>query len=95
MLAKIWNASNHGLVGSLPSILEVRSMAISSDLIYVGCKAGTVEIWDRKKQQNRVEILQTGTNDKVLCMALNANEDVLVIGTSTGQIQVKFTSTTQ
>ncbi|KAJ6435401.1 hypothetical protein OIU84_000568 [Salix udensis] len=62
-------------------------MAISSDLIYMGCKAGSVEIWDRKKQQSRVEILQTGTNDKVLCMALNANEDVLVIGTSTGQIQ--------
>ncbi|KAG5225691.1 E3 ubiquitin-protein ligase [Salix suchowensis] len=84
---KIWNASNYDLVGSIPSILEVRCMAISSDLIYMGCKAGSVEIWDRKKQQSRVEILQTGTNDKVLCMALNANEDVLVIGTSTGQIQ--------
>uniref|UniRef100_A0A6N2KKZ7 Uncharacterized protein n=1 Tax=Salix viminalis TaxID=40686 RepID=A0A6N2KKZ7_SALVM len=84
---KIWNASNYDLVGSLPSLLEVRCMAISSDLIYMGCKAGSVEIWDRKKQQSRVEILQTGTNDKVLCMALNANEDVLVIGTSTGQIQ--------
>ncbi|KAJ6731487.1 RING-TYPE E3 UBIQUITIN TRANSFERASE, partial [Salix purpurea] len=84
---KIWNASNYDLVGSLSSILEVRCMAISSDLIYMGCKGGSVEIWDRKKQQSRVEILQTGTNDKVLCMALNANEDVLVIGTSTGQIQ--------
>jgi WD40 repeat protein len=65
----------------------VRAVAISSDLIYLGCKGGTVEIWGREKN-NRVEILQTGTNGKVNCMVLDGNEEVLVIGTSDGQIQV-------
>lgn len=62
-------------------------MAVSSELIYLGCKGGTVEIWGREKQ-NRVETLQTGTNGKVLCMALDDDEDFLVIGTSDGQIRV-------
>lgn len=86
---KIWNATNYGMISSLPTTSEVRAMAISSDLIYLGCKAGTVEIWDKKKQ-NRIEMLQTGANGKVLCMALDVNDEVLVIGTSDGQIQVKI-----
>lgn len=81
-MAKVWNASNYRLVGSLPSILEV----VSSELIYLGCKMGTVEIWCKDKL-SRVETLQTGTNGKVLCMAVNG-EEVLVIGTSAGCIQV-------
>lgn len=63
-------------------------MAISSELIYLGCKRGTVEIWSREKL-NRIDTLQTGTNSRVLCMALDANEEVLVFGTSDGQIQVR------
>ena len=47
-----------------------------------------MEVWDQKKH-TRIEILQTRTNGKVLCMALDANEEVLVIGTSDGRIQVK------
>lgn len=75
------------MIGSLPTMVDVRAVAISSDLIYLGCKRGTVEIWEREKN-NRVEILQTGTNGKVNCMVLDGNEEVLVIGTSDGQIQV-------
>ena len=62
-------------------------MVVSSELIYLGCKKGTVEIWGREKH-NRIDTLQTGTNCKVLCMALDANEEVLVVGTSDGQVQV-------
>ena len=76
------------MVGSLPTTSEVRSMAISSELIYLGCKGGIVEVWDQKTH-TRFEILQTRTNGKVLCMTLDANEEVLVIGTSDGLIQVK------
>lgn len=76
------------MVGSLPTTSEVRSMVISSELIYLGCKGGIVEVWDLKKQ-TRIEILQTGTNGKVLCMSLDPNEEVLVTGTSEGRIQVK------
>lgn len=47
-----------------------------------------MEVWDLKKQ-TRIEILQTGTNGKVLCMSLDPNEEVLVTGTSEGRIQVK------
>lgn len=83
---KIWNNSNYSMVGSLQTGLEVRAMAVSSELIYLGCKGGAVEIWDKKKY-NRVETLQTGTNSRVLCMALDSNEEILVIGTSDGQIQ--------
>ncbi|CAN6540986.1 unnamed protein product [Malus baccata var. baccata] len=83
---KIWNAANFNLVGSLPTTLEVRAMAISSELIYLGGKGGSVEIWDRNKQ-NRIDTLQTGTNCKILCLALDANEDVLVTGTSDGRIR--------
>ncbi|ONH98058.1 hypothetical protein PRUPE_7G226000 [Prunus persica] len=83
---KIWNAANFSMVGFLPTTLEVRTMAISSELIYLGGKGGSVEIWDREKQ-NRIDTLQTGTNCKVLCLALDANEEVLVTGTSDGRIR--------
>ncbi|KAK8980025.1 hypothetical protein V6N11_061245 [Hibiscus sabdariffa] len=83
---KIWSTKNHNMVGSLPTTSEVRCMTISSELIYLGCKGGIVEVWDQKKQ-TRIEILQTGTNCKVLCMTLDPNEEVLVTGTSDGRIQ--------
>ncbi|KAL8102427.1 putative E3 ubiquitin-protein ligase LIN-1 [Apium graveolens] len=83
---KIWSASNYDIVGSVPSTLEVRSMVVSSDLIYLGCKGGIVEVWCRKKL-DRIETLETGTNGKILSMALDSDEEVLVIGTSDGRIQ--------
>lgn len=86
-LVKIWRASNYEMVGSLTTTNEVRAMAISSELVYLGCKGGIVEIWDHKKY-NRVETLQTGTNGKVLSMDIDESEQLLVIGTSDGKIQV-------
>lgn len=86
---KIWSASSNSMVGSLPSTSEVRAMASSSDLIYLGCKGGIVEVWCKKKH-NKVETLQTGTNAKVISMAVSSNEDLLVIGTSDGKIQVIY-----
>ncbi|PWA98838.1 armadillo-like helical [Artemisia annua] len=83
---KVWNASNYNLVQSVTLASEVRTMAISSDMIYMGCKGGTVEVWCRKKL-SRKETLQTGTNCRVICMALDSNEDFLVVGTSDGRIQ--------
>ncbi|KAJ0031553.1 hypothetical protein Pint_13215 [Pistacia integerrima] len=88
-VVKIWSASNYAMVGSLPTTCEVRAMAVSSELVYLGCKGGAVEIWDSKKQ-TKIETLQTATNGKVLCMALDDNEEVLVIGTSDGRIQVFY-----
>ncbi|KAL6224049.1 hypothetical protein ACLB2K_002905 [Fragaria x ananassa] len=84
---KIWSAANFSLVGSLSTTLEVRAMALSSELIYLGGKGGCVEIWDREKQNKIIDTLQTGTNCKVLSLALDANEEVLVTGTSDGRIQ--------
>ncbi|GJT68595.1 putative E3 ubiquitin-protein ligase LIN-1 isoform X1 [Tanacetum coccineum] len=83
---KVWNASNYNLVQSVSLASEVRTMVISSDMIYMGCKGGTVEVWCRKKL-TRKETLQTGTNCRVICMALDSNEDLLVVGTSDGRIQ--------
>lgn len=77
------------MVGSLQTGSEVRAMAVSSELIYLGCKGGAVEIWDKKKH-TIVDTLQVGTNCKINCMALDNNEGILVIGTSDGQIQVPF-----
>ncbi|GJU00301.1 putative E3 ubiquitin-protein ligase LIN [Tanacetum coccineum] len=85
---KVWNASNYNLVQSVSLASEVRTMVISSDMIYMGCKGGTVEVWCRKKL-TRKETLQTGTNCRVICMALDSNEDFLVVGTSDGRIQIK------
>ncbi|CAL5400260.1 unnamed protein product [Camellia sinensis] len=79
-------AAIKSMVGSLPSTLEVRAMAISSELIYLGCKGGIVEIWCRKKH-SKIETLQSGTTAKILCMSLDADEEVLVVGTSDGGIQ--------
>ncbi|XP_061993756.1 putative E3 ubiquitin-protein ligase LIN [Rosa rugosa] len=84
---KIWSAANFSLVGSLSTTLEVRAMAISSELIYLGGKGGCVEIWDREKQNKIIDTLQTGTNCKVLSLAIDPNEEVLVTGTSDGRIQ--------
>ncbi|KAI3446994.1 hypothetical protein Pfo_003659 [Paulownia fortunei] len=83
---KIWSTSNYNMVGSLPSTLDARTMAVSSELVYLGCKGGMIEVWC-KKRHNRVETLQTGSTAKILCMALDTNEDMLVIGTSDGRIQ--------
>lgn len=77
------------MVGSLPSTLDVRSMAISSELIYLGCKGGYVEVWCKRKN-NKIETLQIGSNSKIVCMALDADEEVLVVGTSDGKIQVNI-----
>lgn len=85
--AKIWNTSNYSMVGSLGTASEVRAMAMSSELLYLGCKGGAVEIWDRKKQ-SRIDTLQMGTNSKIACMTVDGNEEILVIGTSEGRIQV-------
>ncbi|KAI3417029.1 RING-type E3 ubiquitin transferase [Psidium guajava] len=83
---KIWNASNYELVGTLPSTADVRAIAVSSDLVYLGCKGGMVEVWCKEKHQ-RVDTLQSGTNAKIHCMALNGDEEFLAIGTSDGRIQ--------
>ncbi|KAF1882737.1 hypothetical protein Lal_00002918 [Lupinus albus] len=83
---KIWNTSNYSVVGSLQTTLEVRAMLVGSELIYLGCKGGAVEILDRKKH-NRVNTIMMGTSSKVLCMALDSNEEILVVGTPDGQIQ--------
>ncbi|CAN0901538.1 Putative E3 ubiquitin-protein ligase LIN-1 [Linum grandiflorum] len=83
---KIWNASNHELVGSLSTTMDVRTMAISTELIYLGGKAGTIEIWDRKKH-SRVETIQACTNSRVVSMAVDRNEEIFVAGTSDGWIQ--------
>ncbi|KAI3983686.1 hypothetical protein MKX01_001090 [Papaver californicum] len=84
---KIWSSSNFNVVGSLPSNMDIRSMAISSELIYLGCKTGIVEIWCKEKH-TKVESLQTGTNTKVISMAIDNDEELLVLGTSDGRIQV-------
>ena len=63
-------------------------MAVGSNLTYLGGKGGVVEIWSREKH-NKIDTLQIGRNCKVVCMSLNEREDVLVIGTSDGRIQVE------
>ncbi|XP_068653023.1 putative E3 ubiquitin-protein ligase LIN [Aristolochia californica] len=83
---KIWSTSNYNMVGSLQTTLDVRAMAVSSELIYLGCKVGTIEIWSAEKH-NRIGSLQTGSNGKIHCMAVNEDGDILVVGTSDGQIQ--------
>lgn len=66
---------------------DVRTIVVSSDLVYLGCKGGSIEIWCKEKN-NRVETLQSVTNGKVQCMALDDDEEILVVGTSDGRIQV-------
>ncbi|KAK1418553.1 hypothetical protein QVD17_27698 [Tagetes erecta] len=83
---KIWNASSHTLTHSVSLASEVRSMVISSDMIYMGCKGGIIEVWCKKKL-SRKEILKVGTNSKVICMDLDSGEDYLVVGTSDGKLQ--------
>uniref|UniRef100_A0A9I9DXI9 RING-type E3 ubiquitin transferase n=1 Tax=Cucumis melo TaxID=3656 RepID=A0A9I9DXI9_CUCME len=83
---KIWNTSDYGLIGSLTTSMDVRSMTVSSDLTYLGGKGGMVEIWCREKP-NKVDTLQMGRNCKIICMTLDEREEVLVIGTSDGRIQ--------
>ncbi|XP_008783309.2 putative E3 ubiquitin-protein ligase LIN [Phoenix dactylifera] len=83
---KIWSASDYSLVGSISPTVEVRSMAISTELLYLGSKTGVVEIWSKNKL-TRVGTLQTATNSKVQCMAVDADAEILVVGTSDGNIQ--------
>ncbi|KZV30094.1 hypothetical protein F511_17139 [Dorcoceras hygrometricum] len=85
-IVKIWSTSNYTLIGSLASTMDVRTMAVSSELIYLGCKGGTIEVWCKNKY-NKVETLQTSSTTKIRCLALDDNEDMLLIGTSEGRIQ--------
>ncbi|KAI4379409.1 hypothetical protein MLD38_005711 [Melastoma candidum] len=84
---KIWSGSNYGMVGTLGTTGDVRAMAVSTELVYLGCKGGGVEVWCKEKN-NRVETLHcSATNGKVQCMAIDDDEEILVIGTSDGKIQ--------
>ncbi|KAM7276951.1 hypothetical protein ACFE04_018817 [Oxalis oulophora] len=85
-VVKIWSGPKFSIVGTLQTNIEVRAMVISSELIYLGSKTGIVEVWDRKKQ-NKIETLQTGSSSRILSMAIDNNEDFLVIGTADGKIQ--------
>ncbi|KAM0944405.1 putative transcription factor WD40-like family [Dioscorea sansibarensis] len=83
---KIWDTSNYNLIGSLPSTMEVRLMFISTEFIYLGCKMGIVEVWSREKL-TKISTLQCGTSSKILCMAVDGDGELLVVGTSDGRIQ--------
>ncbi|KAM0894206.1 hypothetical protein ACQ4PT_024615 [Festuca glaucescens] len=84
---KIWNSTNYNLVGSIPSPAEVRSLVVSADLVYLGSRNGAVEIWSREKLI-KIGALQAGSPGcRVQCMAVDADGDVLVVGTSDGRIQ--------
>ncbi|KAL8503215.1 hypothetical protein ACS0TY_022094 [Phlomoides rotata] len=83
---KIWSTSNYGLIGSLQSTLDVRTLAVSSELVYLGCKSGSIEVWCKNKH-TRVETLHTSSTAKILCIAFDANQDILLVGTSDGTIQ--------
>ncbi|KAL4194038.1 hypothetical protein AMTRI_Chr05g57220 [Amborella trichopoda] len=83
---KIWNASSYSKVGTLASTADIRSIVVSSELIYLGCKLGVVEIWSKEKS-TKVGHLNMRTTGKVLCMALDGEGEVLVTGTADGWIQ--------
>ncbi|WVZ72933.1 hypothetical protein U9M48_021315 [Paspalum notatum var. saurae] len=84
---KVWSCANYGLVGSMASAAEARSLVVSADLVYVGSRGGAVEIWSREKLA-RIGTLQAGgPGCRVQCMAVDADGDVLVVGTSEGKIQ--------
>ncbi|ONM28247.1 Transducin/WD40 repeat-like superfamily protein [Zea mays] len=83
---KVWSCANYGLVGSMATAAEARSLVVSADLVYVASRAAAVEIWSREKLA-RIGTLQAG--GRVQCMAVDADGDVLVVGTSDGKIQVR------
>ncbi|XP_064943831.1 putative E3 ubiquitin-protein ligase LIN isoform X2 [Musa acuminata AAA Group] len=83
---KVWSTSNYSLVGSIQSSIEVRSMAMSRELIYLGSKTGILEIWSKDKL-TAIGSLQIGTNCKVQCMDVDADGEILVLGTSDGRLQ--------
>ncbi|KAI5006129.1 hypothetical protein ZWY2020_033372 [Hordeum vulgare] len=84
---KIWNSSNYNQVGSIPSAAEVRSLVVSADLVYLGSRNGAVEIWSREKLIKIGALQAGGAGCRVQCMAVDADGDVLVVGTSDGKIQ--------
>ncbi|CAM0880521.1 unnamed protein product [Alopecurus aequalis] len=84
---KIWNSTNYNLVGSIPSPAEVRSLVVSADLVYLGSRNGAVEIWSREKLTKIGALQAGGPGCRVQCMAVDADGDVLVVGTSDGRMQ--------
>lgn len=61
-------------------------MVVSSEFVYLGCESSIVEVWC-KKWESRVETHRTSPNSKILCMAFDNDEDVLVIGTPEDRIR--------
>ncbi|RWW06712.1 hypothetical protein GW17_00029939 [Ensete ventricosum] len=86
LLLQVWSTSNYSLVGSIQSSIEVRCMAMSRELIYLGSKTGILEIWSKDKL-TAIGSLQIGTDCKVQCMDVDADGEILVLGTSDGRLQ--------
>ncbi|KAH9308456.1 hypothetical protein KI387_036367, partial [Taxus chinensis] len=88
--AKVWNLSlsTNNVVGSLSTAADIRCIAVNNDFIFLGSKSGTIEVWLRERLVRVGSLnLERGNNNRVLCLAVDKEGDVLFSGSKDGKIQ--------
>lgn len=86
--AKVWNLSTNTLMGSLSMQAEVRCIAVNNDFIFLGSKSGIIEVWSRERLARRGSLnAGGGGNNRVTCLAVDKDGEVLFSGSQDGRIQ--------
>lgn len=84
---KVWNLSTMSVVGSLQSSLDVRSMAVTNDFLYLGSKFGTIEVWLRDRLMKVGTLHTRGGNNKLISLAVHGDGELLFSASVDGRIE--------
>ncbi|EFJ10921.1 hypothetical protein SELMODRAFT_426843 [Selaginella moellendorffii] len=80
---KVWDQTDYSLKRSLPTNLEIRSIAVHDDFLYLGSSSGIIEVWLRERN-TRVSVLNIGS--KVNALLLDG--DVVYSASEDGKIRI-------
>eukprot|EP01018_Ginkgo_biloba_P001817 Gb_38779 [translate_table: standard] len=84
---KVWSLSTNNVVGYVPTTVEVRSMAVNNEFIYLGSKFGTIEVWLRERLIRVGTLYTKGGSSKVVSLAVDMDGEILFSGSVDGKIQ--------
>ncbi|XP_059063174.1 putative E3 ubiquitin-protein ligase LIN isoform X2 [Cryptomeria japonica] len=84
---KVWNLSTMSVVGTLSSSLDVRSMVVTNDFLYLGSKFGTIEVWLRDRLMKVGTLHTRGGNSKLVSLAVHGDGELLFSASVDGRIE--------
>ncbi|GLJ40383.1 hypothetical protein SUGI_0831030 [Cryptomeria japonica] len=89
VVVKVWNLSNNNVIGTISTTLEIRCIAVSNEFIFLGSKTGIIEVWLRERlvKVGSLNSDRGGNNNRVICLVVDKEGDVLFSGSQDGKIQ--------